>query len=307
MIDFLLILIGILFLYGGAEGLVKGSRDLALRWGISSLVVGLTVVAMATSSPELFVSVQAALLGEGDLAMGNIVGSNIANIGLILGLAALIRPLDVHLQIFRLDLPILFVVSLIVSCAGMYGHFPRWLGMGLFVGAIIYTSVLIVFAKKEDKEKEVIYVPSAEIWVSWLLVLGGLLLLIGGSEALVRGATALATNLGISQAVIGLTLVAIGTSLPELATSVVAARRGEGDIVLGNVIGSNIYNILVVLACASIFRPLDLFAFSGFSFVVMLLFTVILFPLIRTEWTIQRWEGGLLIFFYAIYIAILAN
>jgi cation:H+ antiporter len=300
---------GVLLLFAGAEGLVRGSASLALRLGMPPLVVGLTVVAFGTSMPELVVSVQAALAGQGGLALGNVVGSNIGNIGLILGISALVAPLAVQARIIRLDLPLLVLVSAALVALLLDGRLGRVEGAFLFAGAVLYTGFTLHAARREGaavrKEyAEGIGATSGSALLDSGLVLGGLLLLVGGARLLVSGAVSLAEAAGLPDAVIGLTIVAIGTSLPELATSVVAAFRGEGDIAVGNVVGSNLFNVLGILGVTALVHPVS-GTIGVFDLAVMGGAAVVLLPMMWTGRRVSRGEGAVLLAGYVAYIVLL--
>lgn len=308
MIAVLILVGGLILLYFGAEALVKGSSALALRFGLTPLVVGLTVVAYGTSMPELVVSAAGALRGNGDIALGNVVGSNIMNIGVILGLAAVIRPLRIQFQLIRVDVPIAIGTGLLAWFFLLDGRLDRWEAGILTLGIIIYTVASIVIAKKsatpevrEEFDEEVH--PSQSVWWQDLLfIVGGIALLVFGARWFVEGAVDLARSFGLSEATIGLTVVAFGTSTPELASSVVAAIRGRADIAVGNVIGSNIYNTLAILGITGLIVPLQAQGVGVVDWGVMLGMTLLLLPLMRTGFVIQRWEGGLLLLCYGGYL-----
>lgn len=294
----------------GADGLVRGAASLARRLGMTPLVIGLTVVAMGTSMPELMVSLGAALRDSADLALGNVIGSNIANIGLILGLSALLAPLRVKAQVIRFDVPVLVGVSLILF-AILIGPVMNAVAGGILVlGLIAYVSFNVWGARRErgravrqEFEKEI---PAQQpLWLDLIYLIGGLALLLLGARLLVDGAIIIAEHVGVSQVVIGLTVVAVGTSLPELATSAVAAARGEGDIAVGNAIGSSIFNILGILGITALVHPLSTAGISGVDSGMMLGITVLLLPLMRTGYTLHRWEGLLLLGGYISYVVYL--
>lgn len=306
--DVVYIVVSLLLLFGGAEALVRGSASLALRAGLSPLVVGLTVVAFGTSSPELVVSIKAALAQQGDISIGNVVGSNSFNIGIILGLTALICPIPVRHQIVRIDAPIALGVALLLPLLLLDHGLGRFEGALLFAGIIAYTWMSFILGKKAgDAPQDDVAVPAASrhwgIDVAYLV--GGLGVLVFGSNLLVDHAVALAQGLGVSEAVIGLTIVAAGTSMPELATSVIAALRKQPDIAIGNIIGSNIFNILAILGVASIVTPLEAFGITWTDFVAMIIFSVLLIPLLYTGRVLHRLEGLLLLALYGIYLYML--
>jgi cation:H+ antiporter len=313
MISALLVLAGFVALYFGAEWLVKGATSMALRLGLPPLLVGLTVVAYGTSSPEMVVSVIASLKGEGDLSIGNIVGSNILNIALILGLTALITPLKMEFQLLKFDTPVMIGVSLLFMWLFRDFQIERWEGILLVGLAITYTLVNIRMAKRtstpevEKEYSEEIAGISANPSMGWgkigLLVAGGLLVLIAGSRAFVIGASDLARMWGVSEALIGLTIVSIGTSLPELASSLIAALRKQADIAVGNIIGSNIFNILFIGGVASITKPIQAPGISVVDQWVMVAIAVLFAVFAWTGFRIRRWEGVVLLICYAGYLA----
>ena len=303
-----LIIIGFIILFVGAEGLVRGSSSLALRLGVTPLVIGLTVVAFGTSMPELVVSIKTALTHHSDISIGNVVGSNIFNIAVILGISALICPINVKIQVVRLDTPIMIAVSLLFWFLFRDNCIDRPEGIILFTGIIIYTLGNFLLARRDSKKAVVSEIgesiPGTLRHVSFdlLFISGGLGLLVAGSHVLVEGAAGLARLLGLSEAVIGLTIIAAGTSLPELATSAVAAFRKEPDIAIGNVVGSNIFNILSILGIASLITPLDGAGIRNTDIYVMLGTSILLLPLLRTGFVLKRWEGMVLVAIYVVYL-----
>jgi len=303
-------LTGLLLLTAGAEGLIRGASSLARRLGLSPLVIGLTVVAFGTSTPELIVSLQAALGGNGDIAIGNVVGSNIGNIALILGGAACITPLRVQAQIIRTDVPIMIGISLLLGGLLIDGRVGRIDGILLTLGIVAYTVATVWLARRESApavaaEFDAGVPAQRALWLDLLFTVGGLGLLMGGAQLLVSGAVSIAEQFGVSQTVIGLTIVGIGTSLPELATSVAAAARGEGDIAIGNVVGSNIFNILGILGVTALIQPLSGGGLSPVDLAVMIGLAVIMLPVMRTEYTLSRVEGAVLLAIYGSYLAYL--
>ena len=312
------LIIGLVCLVAGAELLVKGAASIATRLGIAPVVVGLTVVAFGTSAPEFAVSVGAALSGETDVALGNVVGSNIGNILLILGASAVVGGLAVSQRIVRIDVPLLIGVSVVAMLMALDGKIGRIDGVVLFAGVITYTGWLIRAARKEKQaasdeweaaneslEGAVIEKP---MWMLVLFVLAGLAVLVVGSQLLVNSATDIATDLGVSDLVIGLTVVAIGTSLPELATSMLAAIRGQRDIAVGNVVGSNLFNLMSVLGMSGIIAgdgiPVSDAALR-LDLPVMLAVTFVLLPIFWRGFEIKRWEGAVLVVFYVVYVVYL--
>ena len=292
-IEIILYLVGgLIMLFIGAEGLIRGSSNLAIKIGITPLVVGLTVVAFGTSTPELVVSLKAALLGNSSISLGNVVGSNIANIALILGVAALIRPLDVHAKVIMREIPIMIGISILLLLLLIDGELGFIDGLIFVIGLIVYLVVNVLIARKEknpeiDSEFSEGLKSKLGIPVSIVLMIAGLGLLILGANLFVQSAVAIAKIFNVSDAIIGLTIVAIGTSLPELITSIVAAYKKEADIAIGNVVGSNIFNILGILGITALIIPISSVGISYVDLGVMLFTAIILFPLSRTGFSIS--------------------
>jgi cation:H+ antiporter len=305
----LLILVSCLILFAGAELLVRGGASIALKLGLTPLVVGLTVVAFGTSAPELIVSLKAAWIGQSDIAIGNVVGSNLFNIAIILGLAAVVFPINTHLQVLRWDAPVLLAVTLLVPLTFLDGVVSRAEGIVLVTGAIAYTWWAVRMAKTDEKlgHEAHIDVPEIEkkgsILTDILKIAGGLGVLVLGSRILVTNAVVIAKDLGVSEAVIGLTIIAAGTSMPELATSVVAAFRKQSDIALGNVLGSNLFNLLFVLGGAAAVHPVRTAALQPLDLWYLIGLTVVLVPMLATGRRLNRWEGLLLAGSYVGYLA----
>ncbi len=298
---------GLVLLFMGAEGLVRGSTNLAIKIGITPLVVGLTVVAFGTSTPELVVSLKAALLGNSSISLGNIIGSNIANIALILGVAAIIKPLDVHAKVIMREIPIMIGISLLLLFLLLDGELGFIDGLIFVIGLVVYLIVNIMMALKEknpavDSEFKEGLKSKLGIPISIVLMIVGLGLLILGANLFVQSAVAIAKKFNVSDAIIGLTIVAIGTSLPELITSIVAAYKKEADIAIGNVVGSNIFNILGILGITALIIPISSVGISYVDLGVMLFTAIILFPLSRTGFSISRFEGALLLLGYFCYV-----
>lgn len=308
------IIVGFLLLAAGAELLVKGSSKLALRIGITPLAVGLTIVAFGTSAPELAVSIDATLRGFSALALGNVIGSNIANIGLILGITALIQPIHVQRSLVRMQIPIMIVCSAALGLLLLDGDIDLMNGLLLCCALMAYTIVSyrhsrVEFAPNDTIGLQEIVLPEQanDLARNITAVVIGLALLIYGSQLFVDNAVEMARLLGISEALIGLTLVAVGTSIPELATSVLAAFRKQSDIAIGNILGSNIFNILCVLGVSALFGTIVADQFSILDFVTMLLFALILLPLAKSGFTLSRFEGILLLCAYAAYLVIISQ
>jgi cation:H+ antiporter len=302
------ILGGLVLLALGAEGLVRGSSSIALRMGVTPLVIGLTIVAFGTGSPEMIVSLQAALSGNSDLALGNIVGSNICNLALILGVAALARPLHVRSTLLQREVPVMIAVTLLLGVLLYDGVLGRIEGAVLTLGAIAYT-VVIYRAARKDRNTDVaeefaqeLPAPQTSTTRSVALVIGGFVGLLIGANVLVHGAVVIAQAMGMSQVVIGLTVIAIGTSLPELATSVVAALRNDADVAFGNVLGSNILNILLILGVVAMVQPISATGLRPLDLGVLIGSTTAIYPLMWRGRILNRWEGGLLLGGYVAYI-----
>ncbi|SEM61317.1 calcium/sodium antiporter [Halomonas caseinilytica] len=297
---------GLALLIVGAEVLVRGASRLALRMGISPLIIGLTVVAFGTSSPELAVSVKSALDDQAGIAMGNVVGSNIFNVLFILGVAALIVPLTVAPQLIRLDIPLMIGLSgllLVLSLDGRLGRVDS-----LLLVACLAAYLLFLFLHNRREAPPPSEKANTPLPLNLCMVLGGLALLVLGSRWFVGASVEMAARLGISEQVVGLTIVAAGTSLPEVVTSLIAALRGERDIAVGNVVGSNIFNILGVLGLSGLLAPSGIgvsAAMLGFDMPVMLAVALACLPICLTGGTINRWEGGVLLGYYLAYTAYL--
>lgn len=300
---------GLVLLTVGADLLVKGAASLAREIGLSPLVIGLTVVSIGTSLPELMVSVDAALQGNEDLSIGNVVGSNISNIALILGLSALVHPLRVEAQVVRVDGPILVGVSILLAGLVQDGGLGTLDGLLLFVGVIAYVvyNVWAASAEPETVREEFEQgIPGSHgLWRDLAFLVLGLGALIGGARFLVDGAVHIARALGTPQIVIGLTVVAVGTSLPELATSVFAAQRGQGDIAIGNAVGSSIFNILGILGLTAITTSITTASLTAVELVVMIGVAGLVLPLLRSGFILSRREGGLLLLVYVGYVTYL--
>ena len=320
LVTLVLFVLGLVLLVGGADLLVRGASKLALSVGLSPLIVGLTVVAFGTSTPEMAVSVQSAYAGQADLAFGNVVGSNIFNVLFILGVSALIAPLVVSRQLIRLDVPIMVGVSALTFVLALDGRISRIEGAVLFAGIVAYTVWLVRMGRRQSREAASMAAANGEaaeappprtaqaLALQFGLIAAGLAMLVVGSTWLVDGAIAMARAFGMSELVIGLTIVAAGTSLPEVAASVVATIRGERDIAVGNVVGSNIYNILAVLGLSSIVSPAGLGVSEGaasFDTLVMLAVAVACLPIFFTGFEIARWEGAVFLGYYVAYVSYL--
>ncbi len=313
-----LLFAGLAILTVGAELLVRGASRLAAAVRVSPLVIGLTIVAYGTSAPEMVVSVQSALNGQADIALGNVVGSNIFNVLFILGVSALIVPLVVQQKLIWFDVPIMIAVSVTALFMGMDGRIGRVDGALLFAGCIAYTAWAIVESRRENKPvvdqySEEFGAATAPARLTGLgmqvaYVAGGLVLLVFGARLFLDAAIAIARDLGVSELVIGLTIVAAGTSLPEVATSIVAAIKGERDIAVGNVVGSNIFNILAVLGVSGLVAGDGVGVAEAalrFDIPVMIAVALACFPLFFTGHVISRWEGALFLAYYVAYTTFL--
>lgn len=317
-VTLIMLLAGIATLVGGAELLVRGASRAAAAAGIAPLVVGLTVVALGTSAPELAVTTAATLRGDADLAMGNVVGSNISNILLILGASAAVTPLVVQRRIIRLEVPLLIAASVLTLVLAMNGALGRLEGVLLVIAGVGYTAFLVREARRNGAENGAAKTSSAPptagakrqhrraLALDALLVLAGIALLVLGSGWLVDAAETIAAAAGVSELAIGLTVVAVGTSLPELATSVVASLRGERDIAVGNVIGSNLFNLFFILGAAAAVSPSGIAASPvalAFDLPIMIAVAAAALPIFFTGHTIGRGEGGLFLGYYVVYSA----
>jgi len=305
---FLLLLSGLTVLTLGAEFLVRGSALLAMKLGVPALVVGLTVVALGTSSPELAVSIQASINGNSAISLGNVLGSNIANLGLVLGIAVIIQPIKIERDLVREQIPILIFCSALLCVVVIDGK------IGLFDGSVLITGLVaflyysyrkaITSTDAQMDEDAALGVPSSkeQLWHSPVYILIGMGMLIGGSILFVGNAIVLAKLFNVSEAMIALTIVALGTSVPELATSIVAALKKEGDIAIGNAVGSNLFNILAVLGVSSLISPISSDDFSRGDFAWMLVYAMVLLPFALSDFSLTRREGAILLLGYATYM-----
>jgi len=316
----ILFVIGITGVYFGAEWMVKGSSNLAREFGISPLIIGLTVVAFGTSSPELAVSLTAAIKESEEIAVGNIIGSNIANIGLVLGITAIIFPLKVERLIMKIELPLMIGISVVFFLMAMDNKIGFVDGLILFTGIVLFTGYQVYRAissrektqnvmqnaNTSEGEAEVLNEKRKHFFLNAIFIIVGLAGLLIGAHLLVKSAIFIAGRLGVSEMVIGLTVVAFGTSVPEMATSAVSALRKEADICVGNIIGSNIFNILMVIGAVTLIRPLNVSKQTLFFEVpIMILFSLALIPMIRGNLRLGRLEGVLLTLGYFIFILFL--
>lgn len=300
--DILAILLGAVMVLWGADKLTEGATVLAQKMNIPQIVIGLTIVALGTSMPEFFVSFVSALKGTADLAVGNIVGSNIFNVMAIVGIAAMVSPMIISKSTVKKDIPFALFASVALFVMSIDGNISRIDGILLLIafgGFMWYTLRLAKTGEMEDSTERRNDLP---VWKIAFFILIGLGSLIGGSNIFVDGATNIARTLGVSEAVIGLTIVACGTSLPELATSVVAARKGQSAIAIGNVIGSNVFNILLILGTTGTITPLLMSGITMIDMGLMLLSMVLLWLFSFTKYTLSRWEGALLTTIFCGYI-----
>lgn len=304
------IALGLVVLVGGGELLVRGASGLAARWGLSPLVVGLTVVAIGTSAPEFAVTVGAVLRDESDLAVGNVVGSNIANVLLVLGLAAIVLPLAVKRQLVRFDVPVMIGLSLVFFVLALDGVISTTDGLLLLALWLTHTASTIVLSRRDTTPLALASdsAPPPQVLTCLVLLVAGIALLVVGADQLVTGAVNIATSLGVDGLVIGLTVVAVGTSLPELVTSLVAALRGERDIAIGNVVGSCIANIGLVLAVPAFFANGGIRvapAAISLDIPLMVAAALAVLPIVFTGFAVQRWEGSVFVALYVAYTAYL--
>ena len=306
--NFLLVGAGLAMLYFGAEWLVKGSIAISNKLGVSQLVIGLTVVAFGTSAPELAVSISSAMNGLSDVVVGNVVGSNIVNIGAILGISAIISPIMVSKSAIRKEIPIMIGVAFLLLAVILDGKIDFVDGILFAIGIIVFTWYSYNGSKK-DKDTKII--PASQILQknvfskSITFIIIGLVLLSGGSFLTVDNALVIGTSFGVSTLVMGLTVVAIGTSLPELITSIVAAKKGHADLSIGNIVGSNVFNILGILGITSLFSGIVVSEQALVDVGIMLGFSLVLIPIMRSGFAISRKEGLFLVMGYAAYIVFL--
>jgi len=303
--NFVLLIVGVGLLYYGGEHLIDGSTSLARTFGLSPLVIGLTVVAFGTSAPELSASITAAIKGAPEIALANVIGSNIANLALVLGIAALIRPILVKAPFIRREVPFMIFASLLLVVLVQQGLLVRWAGAAMLLLLGFYLWFLLRQGRRTD-DTPIAEEGSPRPLGSLLRVTLGIVLLAAGARVLVEGALGAANSLGISQRVVGLTLVALGTSLPELATVIVAAMKRQTDLILGNLIGSNIFNVLCILGVTLLVRPLSIdFQDVRLDLAVMIALAASLLPMLYFYGRIGRKRGALLLVTYVIYIVAL--
>lgn len=306
-LELLLFAVGLVVLVIGAEALIRGAVRVARALGVSPFVVGFAVIGCGTSAPELVVSLSAALSGSSEIALGNVVGSNIANVGVVLGPAALLAPLAAHMRLLKVEVPLVIAASLLLWALCWDGRIDRLDGgvlLAAFAGLMVY---MYRSARAEPPEvKEEFGLVAAEkmrVWVASLLVVVGLGALVGGAHLMVGAAVAMARDLGVSEWLIGVTVVAVGTSLPELAASAAGAWRGEADLVLGNVAGSNLFNILLILGATAVVQPVGVPpAAVNFELPVMTAFAVLMLLVVANGLRVHRWEGAVLVVAYVAFV-----
>ena len=301
ILDVLYIIIGVTLVLVGADRLTEGASSLARRFGVPEIVIGLTIVACGTSMPEFFVSLMSALNDTPDMAVGNVVGSNIMNSMLIVGCAAVAAPLVISRSTVRKDIPFAVGASLLLILLSLDSTVGRIDGIILLVGFIGFMAYTLWQAKGSKAEADT--VKQQNIWLSACYILLGLAGLVFGSNLFVDSASSVASSLGVSESVIGLTIVAGGTSLPELATSVVAARKGQSAIAIGNVIGSNVFNILLILGATAAISPLQMEGITTLDIAVMFGSVTLVWLFSFTRYTVERWEGFVLLALYGAYLA----
>ena len=300
-LQFVLLALGFVMLGKGADWFVEGAAGIAMRFGIPQLVIGLTIVAMGTSAPEAAVSIAAAVKGNADITIGNIVGSNILNILVILGLAASIVPIAVARSTVRIEMPFMIAITALLFYQGRDGSISLADGGVLMVAFAVYMMYLYTMAMKSNVDSD-LEEPGLPLGRCLLSAVGGLALIIAGSNVTVGAATSIATYAGLSERFIGLTIVALGTSLPELFTSVAAARRGNADIAIGNIVGSNIFNILFVVGLSSLIIDIPFASAFNFDTYVALGAAVLLWLCVLRTQRLQRWSGALMLVCYAAYL-----
>lgn len=311
VLNIIFILVGFFLLIKGGDYLVEGAVQVARRLKLSPMVIGLTVIGFGTSAPELLVSTMAAISGSPGIAIGNVVGSNIANIALILGAASIIVPLTVSKFTLAVDAPFMILAAILLSVAGMAGTIERWegaLGMAILIAYIVWQ---IRRSRKQAKAAETVEEPTMHIGMALLIIVAAIIALGVGANLLIKGASGTAMELGTAlgvdtkamERIIGLTIVAVGTSFPELFATVIAARKGQVDMAIGNVIGSVAFNIYSVVGVAAMCCPIHNANIGfGFDYAVMTGLAILLWAALRTKYTLERWEGWVLLTLYILYV-----
>lgn len=303
MLNILFIIVGIAAVLWGADRLTDGSVAVAQRMNIPQIVIGLTVVAMGTSMPEFFVSLTSALKGTADLAVGNIVGSNAFNTLVIVGVTAMVAPMNISHHTVERDLPFSMLAAAMLLIFGLDNMVGRWESAMLFMMFLLFMAYTLRTATKGTNEAEQAPTKAMNPWMATLWIVIGLVCLVVGSNIFVSGATELARMWGVSEAVIGLTIVAGGTSLPELATSIVAAKKGQSAIAIGNVIGSNVFNVFMILGATGLIKPMQTQGITLVDLSLLLISAVLLWLFSFTRYKVERWEGGVLVLVYAAYMS----
>ena len=305
LLALVMLVAGFVALVKGADWFVDGTSSIAARLGIPQLVIGLTIVAMGTSAPEAAVSITASFAGSADITIGNVLGSNIINILVILGLASLFTAIRVRKSTIRVEIPFMIGVSVVILLLGLDGMISRLDGVILWALFLVYLGYLFWMAKKGNGEDVEEINADRAIWKSALLAVIGLALIVLGSDIAVEGASRLARMMGLSERLIGLTIVALGTSLPELCTSVAAARRGNADIAIGNIVGSNVFNTLFVVGLSALITPVPFAADFLFDTVIAAGAALLLWVCCMKDKSLKRWHGVLMLLGYASYFAVI--
>ena len=300
LLDVVLIVVGVALVLFGADRLTEGASALARRMNVPEIIIGLTIVAAGTSAPELFVSLVSALKGTPDLAVGNVVGSNTMNAMLIVGCAAMVAPMTISRSTVKKDIPFSVGASVLLILLAVDSFLGRVDGIILLLGFAVFMAYTLMQAKTGSTDE--VQAETSPIWKNIVYLVGGLLGLVLGSNLFVDSASSVAYALDISEGVVGLTVVAGGTSLPELATSVVAARKGQSAIAIGNVIGSNVFNILLILGLTATISPMEIEGITTIDMAVMLISVALVWMFSFTRYTVERWEGAVLVGGYLVYL-----
>lgn len=298
--DVVLIVVGVALVLFGADRLTEGASALARRMNVPEIIIGLTIVAAGTSAPELFVSLVSALKGTPDLAVGNVVGSNTMNAMLIVGCAAMVAPMTISRSTVKKDIPFSVGASVLLILLAVDSFLGRVDGIILLLGSAVFMAYTLMQAKTGSTDE--VQAETSPVWKNIVYLVGGLLGLVLGSNLFVDSASSVAYALDISEGVVGLTVVAGGTSLPELATSVVAARKGQSAIAIGNVIGSNVFNILLILGLTATISPMEIEGITTIDMAVMLISVALVWMFSFTRYTVERWEGAVLVGGYLVYL-----
>ena len=300
LLDVVLIVVGVALVLFGADRLTEGASALARRMNVPEIIIGLTIVAAGTSAPELFVSLVSALKGTPDLAVGNVVGSNTMNAMLIVGCAAMVAPMTISRSTVKKDIPFSVGASVLLILLAVDSFLGRVDGIILLLGFAVFMAYTLMQAKTGSTDE--VQAETSPVWKNIVYLLGGLLGLVLGSNLFVDSASSVAYALDISEGVVGLTVVAGGTSLPELATSVVAARKGQSAIAIGNVIGSNVFNILLILGLTATISPMEIEGITTIDMAVMIISVALVWMFSFTRYTVERWEGAVLVGGYLVYL-----